>query len=97
VKGKGIIKCIAGNYTSVTNIRITIDGQISEINGSNLYAQFGSSAGSNGISGVWAQVNGNSFNVVLNLPFTTGFSVELVGTNTSGNKLHGSTLWAIEV
>lgn len=96
VTGKGIVKCIAGNYTSTMNIKITIDGQVSEMHGGNISAQLGTSGSSGSISGVWAQTYNNLFNVVLNLPFTTGFSIELVGI-TSSNKFHGSTLWAIEV
>lgn len=94
VTGKGILKTVGLTYYQYGGFRFTIDGQTTEFTGDNMSNILGAS------TGIWSITDSYRVHLVLNLPFTTGFSIEaylLASANVASTDVYGSTIWAVEV
>lgn len=93
VSGKGILKNL-GAHTNTTDakIKIIFDDQVIV---SNSFGELRLLLGLSGGAGIWASASSSEVNTVFNLPFTSGFSIEITGG--TANHIALSVLWAVEV
>ncbi|KOP82017.1 hypothetical protein AMS60_05680 [Bacillus sp. FJAT-21945] len=93
VAGKGILKGLAyGSGTAQIDyfLQMTLDGSVSEIRLNELFISLGSSSG-----GIWGSADSGKGQLVLNLPFQTGFTIK-IRRAASGTSYYGTILWAVE-
>lgn len=96
LKGKGILKAIGISVgSSEAYLRITIDGKTSDFDG--LRSLFGLTG--SGSAGVWASSGGyiGDGQMALNLPFTTGFSIEICSKRDMVSNVDCAAIWAVEM
>ncbi|WP_313803636.1 hypothetical protein [Cytobacillus sp.] len=93
VAGKGILKGLSygsGSSQITHSLQMTLDGSVSEISLGELSRSLASTSG-----GIWGTAGSDRGQLVLNLPFQTGFTIK-IRRDSSGTSYYGTILWAVE-